>query len=313
MPGVQLARRLDHRVAVAAPAQRGLDALEHGQVAVGARDLGGGDLGLGPLDLAHLAVGELHVGPHAGEVEELVGVDVGHVEVVEAGLDELRGGGRRVARVVPPAEGGHQDRLPQRGPRAPDQIGHHLHGRRPRSRPAGPSAQARRIGPMPTAPAEPPTVATLRPGTEVDAVFACARKDRLTGAVGLRLPGARAARPHRLDPRADLPRRRLPGRPVRARRPGARGRPGGALPRRAAGGGALDRARRGGPRPRRLPADRLPRPGGARRLPRAPGPRGARRRPAPGCCARSWTTTTSASPSAARPARGAATTPTWAG
>jgi 3'-5' exoribonuclease len=37
---------------------------------------------------------------------------------------------------------------------------------------------------MPTAPAEPVTVASLRPGTEVDAVFACARKDRLTARSG---------------------------------------------------------------------------------------------------------------------------------
>jgi 3'-5' exoribonuclease len=37
---------------------------------------------------------------------------------------------------------------------------------------------------MPTAPADPATVASLRPGTEVDAVFACARKDRLTGRSG---------------------------------------------------------------------------------------------------------------------------------
>jgi 3'-5' exoribonuclease len=37
---------------------------------------------------------------------------------------------------------------------------------------------------MPTAPADPVTVTSLRPGTEVDAVFACARKDRLTGRSG---------------------------------------------------------------------------------------------------------------------------------
>jgi 3'-5' exoribonuclease len=37
---------------------------------------------------------------------------------------------------------------------------------------------------MPTAPADSPTVAGLRPGTEVDAVFACARKDRLTARSG---------------------------------------------------------------------------------------------------------------------------------
>jgi 3'-5' exoribonuclease len=37
---------------------------------------------------------------------------------------------------------------------------------------------------MPAAPADSPTVASLRPGAEVDAVFACARKDRLTGRSG---------------------------------------------------------------------------------------------------------------------------------
>ena len=64
------------------------------------------------------------------------------------------------------------------------------------------------------------------PGGEIEGVFACTRKDRLTARSGSALPGARAARPHRRDPGARVPRRRLPRRAVRARRPG-RGAAGG--------------------------------------------------------------------------------------
>ncbi len=99
------------------------------------------------------------------------------------------------------------------------------------------------------------------------------------GAQRLPLPGARAARPQRLDPGAGLPRGRPDRRPLRARRRGRGQGPGGALPRpaqRRARGRPQARSGRG--RPGRVPPLRLPRPRGAGGLPRAPDPRGPRRR-----------------------------------
>ena len=84
-------------------------------------------------------------------------------------------------------------------------------------------------------------VATMRAGDEVNGVFACTRKDRLTARTGTAVPRPRAARPHRRDPGARLPRRRPARRALRAGRPRARRRARRALPRRAAARAARDR------------------------------------------------------------------------
>ena len=61
-----------------------------------------------------------------------------HLDVLEAGLYELRRGGGGVPGVVPSAEGGHEHRAAQLGPRGPYQIGHHVHGSGgPEDRPPG--------------------------------------------------------------------------------------------------------------------------------------------------------------------------------
>ena len=82
--------------------------------------------------------------------------------------------------------------------------------------------------------AERRTIATLRPGDEVDGVFACTRKDRLIARTGtpylaLELRDRTGTIPARAFRDADVA-----GRPLRARRPRARARARRALPRRAA-------------------------------------------------------------------------------
>ena len=90
-------------------------------------------------------------------------------------------------------------------------------------------------------------------------------------ALGLALPGAGAARPHRRDPRARVPRRGLPGRPVRAGRPGrVQGRAERFRDELQSTCDSIERADPAGVDPARLPAGGLPRPRGARRLPGAP-------------------------------------------
>ena len=147
------------------------------------------------------------------------------------------------------------------------------------------------------------TIAELRAGGEVDGVFACTRKDRLTARNGTPYLAVELRDRTRRHSRARVPRRRLPREPVRARRPGVGGRPRGALPRRAAGGAARDQDGRGGPR--RVPAGGLPRRRGARRVPRAPRARGLRPGPRPAARARSSATRASAPSSGARRARAA--------
>ena len=74
---------------------------------------------------------------------------------------------------------------------------------------------------------------------------------------GHAVPRARAARPHRRDPGARVPRRRRAGRALRPRRPRARARARRALPRRAAGRGAR-RSTRAEARPTRPRSCRSP-------------------------------------------------------
>ena len=157
------------------------------------------------------------------------------------------------------------------------------------------------------------TIAELRPGGEVEGVFACTRKDRLTAQQRLALPGRRAARPDRRDPRPRVPRRRLPRRPVRARRPGGGERPRGALPRRAPGrapnrSSAPPRRCRTRPSSCRWPTATWRSSTASSSTSRA---RSTTRTCAP-CSTRSSATRPSAPSSGARPARAPATTPTSA-
>ncbi len=87
-----------------------------------------------------------------------------------------------------------------------------------------------------------PTISVLRPGQDVDGVFACTRKDRLKTRAGspylaLELRDRTGALSARAFQGADA----LAG-PVRARRSRPRARPGGALPRRAQPRGVGHRA-----------------------------------------------------------------------
>ena len=112
---------------------------------------------------------------------------------------ERQGGGRRLAGVVPALEGAHQRREPGgRRDGVPSAAAASVHGSGVRPAPATMIEWCRS---KPTA----PTVAGLRAGDDVDAVFACSRKDRLTARTGLAVPGAGAARPHGRDPGPRVP------------------------------------------------------------------------------------------------------------
>ena len=125
------------------------------------------------------------------------------------------------------------------------------------------------------------TIAELRAGGEVEGVFACTRKDRLTAkngapylAVELRdrtgaIPAAPSATPTS-----------SPGQFERGDLVAVRGRVERFRDELQVELRAIRRAPRRRRRPRRVPAGGLPRHGGARRLPRAPRARGVRRRPA---------------------------------
>ena len=159
-----------------APAERRLGAGEQDQVARRARDPHGVDLELRPVDRARDAVLQAHHRARGLEVDELLGVDLRERLGAEAAGDERQRGRRRLAGVVPALEGADQ----RRGSKAirtalPTQrlhpnpryrvrcFGHH-----------GRDVLAPRAV----------TIAGLRAGDTVDAVFACSRKDRLTARSG---------------------------------------------------------------------------------------------------------------------------------
>ena len=111
-----------------APAHRGLRAAEEHQIAGRARNPRDEDLDRGPDDLAGLPGDEPHLGTHALEVVELLGIDLGEARRPERAAQEgqRRGGG--VARVVPAGESADQGRGSQPvGPVLPNQWLHPLH------------------------------------------------------------------------------------------------------------------------------------------------------------------------------------------
>ena len=92
-----------------APAELGLGADDQQGVAGVAGEGRGVDLGGRPADPAHPVVAELGLGPRRGEVEELLGVDLGHqlgVIAVDQVPDGAAGG---VPGVVPTLEGDEHD------------------------------------------------------------------------------------------------------------------------------------------------------------------------------------------------------------
>ncbi len=205
-------------------------ALEHHQVALGARHLGGRELVLGPVDLARAALGQAHGGADRGEVVVLLGVDPGHVRRLEGAADERERRRRGLARVVPALERAHHHRLRAARVAAPRS------GRSSRSR-YPTSAPGFTIGAV--------TVAELRAGGEIEGVFACTRKDRLTARNGspylaVELRDRTGAIPGRAFRDADF----LAGQFERGDLVDVRG-PRRALPRRAAG---RPGARSGAPR-----------------------------------------------------------------
>ena len=137
---------------------------EH-EVARRARHARGEDLDLRPGDLALAAVGEADLRAGGLEVVEVLGVDPREALGVERLPDEGQRGRRGVAGVVPAAERADDRRGAKPvGTALPDQGLHPIHGTS--------WAVCRRTDST-------MTVATLRPGQEVDGVFACTRKDRL--------------------------------------------------------------------------------------------------------------------------------------
>ncbi len=261
--------QVDHDLAEAAPAHRGLGAGEQHEVARRAGHARGVDLELRPLDLARRRRRPAgRPAASTGSRTKSSGSITANGSAPRLPAEERERRRRGVARVVPALEGADQRRGPEAvGSAFPAQRLHRIH------RTASGRSPSMHGTAMPVTTET--TVASLRAGDDVDAVFACSRKDRLQARSGtpylaLELrdrTGAIAGR--------GVPRRRRAGRALRARRPRAGGRPRRALPRRAPARGPGHRPRRGG-RPGGVPAGRLPRPRRARRLPRAPGARGPR-------------------------------------
>ena len=185
-----------------------------------------------------------------------------HLRGVEAVVDERHRGGGRLTGVVPAAEGADHHRAAEVGALAPR------------------SKSIR--GPYPTS--ESPvtirsvTVAELRAGGEVEGVFACTRKDRLTARNGtpylaVELRDRTGAIPGRAFRDADF----LASQFERGDLVSVAGR----VERfRDQLQVDLQRDPHGRGRPVRVPARGLPQRRGARRLPGAPRPRGVRLRPA---------------------------------
>ena len=157
------------------------------------------------------------------EVVELLRVDLREAPRVERGGQERDGARGGVAGVVPALEGAHHRRGPEAIRTAVPDEGLHPNHRTSWVRWPPPCSVA--------ADATPRRVATLRAEDEVDGVFACTRKERQISRAGTPVPDARAARQHRHDPRARLPRRRRARRALRARRARACARARRALPR----------------------------------------------------------------------------------
>ena len=101
-------------------------------------------------------------------------------------------------------------------------------------------------------------IAALQAGQQVDAVFACTRKDRLVTRTGTPYLALELRDRTGTVAAARVPRRRRPRRPLRPRRPRARARARGPLPRRAADRGRGDRPRRRRPTPTRPRSCRPP-------------------------------------------------------
>ncbi len=117
---------LQHGGAVGAPAQVGLVADEDDEVGAAG---GGGrpQLGVGPGEVALAVVAHGDHRPGGGEVEEVLGVDGGHVLGVVAVGQPARRAGRRVARVVPALERGHEDRSAELWAMVPAKCAHGFH------------------------------------------------------------------------------------------------------------------------------------------------------------------------------------------
>ena len=118
-----------------------------------------------------IAVDQPHHRARGLEVDEVLGVDRGELVRAQAARDEGQRGRRRLAGVVPALEGADE----RWGPKTirttlPAQRLHGIHGTA--------SARCPSIGGM-------TTVAELRAGDAVDAVFACSRKDRLMARSGV--------------------------------------------------------------------------------------------------------------------------------
>ena len=219
--------------------------------------------------------------------------------------------GRRLAGVVPALEGADQRRGAKPVRTAiPAQRLHLIHGSASRPRARAPSmdvdadAGDRRS----------PPIATLRAGDEVDGVFACTRKDRLTARTGAPYLALELRDRSGRDRRPRVPRRRRAraGASSAATSCACAGRVERFRDELQVEVRAIERAEDG--RPGRVPAGRLPQPRRARRLPRAPRARG----PRPGLPRRCWSALLADERAARRVAARAvharaATTPTSAG
>ena len=251
-------------------------------------------------------VDEPHRRPRGLEVDELLGVDRREARRRRARAPRnVSADGGGLAGVVPALEGADQRRGPEAvGTALPAQRLHPIHGSE------SPSGAAAIIGRDARRRAHDRDPARRRRGRRRLRLHAQGPADR---AHRHAVPGARAARPHRRDPGARVPRRRPARRPLRPRRPRARARARRALPRRAAGRGAR---RSSAPRrPTRRRSCRSPTATStsstassstSRARSTTPRYRGAAR-------ARCSATTRCAPSGAARRARAPATTPTSAG
>jgi hypothetical protein len=83
-----------------------------------------------PVDDACAPIDEPDRRTHGGEVEELLGVDLGDLVAAEVAEDQAEGRGGRLAGVVPAVERAHEHRVAELGPALPPDRIHRQHGTR---------------------------------------------------------------------------------------------------------------------------------------------------------------------------------------
>ena len=140
--GVELLGHGHDLVAERAPPQLGLGAEQHH--GVDARRRAGGELGGGPGDLARLAVDQADLRAGGGEVEELLGVDLGEA----VGRPAVRAAsGRPCVAASPasfhPSKAAITTGVAQRGTARPADVLHGREATRPASGTSGPSTRRR--------------------------------------------------------------------------------------------------------------------------------------------------------------------------